>query len=206
MNERPIIFSGPMVNAILSGKKTQTRRVIKERVEIGSVGLDEKDPRNFYLLDWETKEYDPITLDEWLVHYCRYQPGVRMWVRETWTQDGVDTDYLKSVGLPPVHYRANGEAPEYLDVRWRPSIFMPREYSRIILEVVSTQVERIQQITEQDAIAEGCPWGEFGDHPEIHRGDAVDDFRYLWDSINSQRGYAWETNPWVVAIGFKRIS
>ena len=173
MKIKPIIFSGPSVRKILSGEKTQTRRIIRRQND------------------------------------HRFYSGGLLWVRETWTQDGVDT----SEG-DLVRYRADGEAPEHLNVKWRSSMFMPRKYSRITLEIVSTRVERVQDITEADAKAEGAeqqfrmviPVGGKPDGCERAYSMPVSyraGFANLWNSINLKRGYGWDTNPRVIAIEFK---
>ena len=162
MKERPILFSGPMVRAILNGTKTQTRRVMRPGERVEKMILN-KSPYGI--------------------------PGDRLWVRETWT--GADDPAHKHA----VHYRADGERA----CRWRPSILMPRWASRITLEVTGIRIERLCDITERDALAEGC----VGDgHVTV---DARAAFKLLWGSLNAKRGYGWDANPWVWVIHFKRI-
>lgn len=210
MKERPILFSAPMVKAILEGRKTMTRRV-------NSIG-----------------EYDISDKK------CPYGVvGDRLWVRETWqsffseevTQNhqqgprsfsGVPAETAKGHYMF-FYYRADGEAPDdpkYGKAVWRPSIFMPRWVSRITLEVTDIKVERLQDITEEDAIAEGihlCAgideegythgyhWGPVSD-AELLFNSAADAYRKLWDSINGQKpGKTWNDNPWVWVIEFKEV-
>ncbi len=181
MKERPILFSGPMVQAILSGKKTQTRRVVKQKhlpflANIVGGFLDGK---------WNQR---PLPYG---------QPGDRLWVRETWAQDDEDGTII---------YRAeDNEAVKAWDqarhesglskYNWRPSIFMPRLASRLTLEVVSVRVERLQDISEEDAIAEGtlAPFGGW-----------VGGYQLLWESINGPG--SWDENPWVWVIDFNVVT
>lgn len=196
MNEKPILFSGPMVRAILAGKKTQTRRII--RADLG-------DPEF-----WEPKrpgawDYWDATTNQTEERYSPYgEPGDRLWVRETWTRIEVDG------GDHEVLYRADdGEdlVPGADRVwNWKPSIFMPRAASRISLEVTNLRVERLQAITEEDAKAEGvgvenCGVGEDGGPIKSHRTA----YARLWDTINGDRGL-WAENPWVWVVEFKRAA
>jgi len=203
MNEKPILFNGAMVRAILNDNKTQTRRVIKPQPDIlpGSDCVD----GNWY----EQNKYgDSISI----LDRCPYgKDGEQLWVRETWATDGVgqngDMDFISPSSLPPnaeIHFRASiARDDKWRVAKWRPSIHMPRKLSRIQLLVKSVKVEQIQDITREDAIAEGtrklyrCPqW--IGNEP-------LDSFNELWESINKKRGFGWEMNPWVWVVGFERI-
>jgi uncharacterized protein YqfB (UPF0267 family) len=179
MRERPILFSGPMVKAILGGRKTITRRVLK---------LQDYDGGDCY----ETK--DGILRD--ILSLCPYGiPGDRLWVRETWADP---------CGKRLPVYRAD-EATAYLNVKWRPSIFMPRWASRITLEVTGVRVERLQDITEEDAQAEGVEARRSmkdGVAPVVY--SYQDPFRIIWDSINGKK-YPWSDNPWVWVIEFRHM-
>lgn len=193
MKERPIIFSGSMVNAILEGRKTQTRRVIR-RTESGRV-KERGTCRNWHLDDTGAYAACPYGL-----------PGDRLWVRETWGYGcGVH-------GHPPecdsrcVIYRASGGDTGPDDGKWRPSIHMPRWASRIDLEITVVRVQRVQDISDADARAEGVvPWDDLagkgvtvGQRLFSHRLA----FRHIWDKINGPG--SWESNPSVWAIAFKR--
>ncbi len=192
MKERPILFSGPMVRAIMEGQKTQTRRVIGlaqfGRSDTPGYGWTFRGTRNGgrgHL--WQDFRH------EQMLRLCKFgTPGDRLWVRETFSDS------------EPVFYRADGIANDS-DMRWKPSIFMPRELSRLTLEIVAVRVERVQDISHDDAVAEGCfriepcaeyphgnAWGRLG-------------FSHLWDTINAVRGHGWENNPWVWVVEFKRI-
>lgn len=226
--ERPILFSGPMVRGILDDRKTKTRRVVK-----ADYGLDVE------TIALEARK-SQVACD------CPYgQPGDRLWVRETWQTLSLDYDYESGHcdgweeadpeavrrwkqseqgdwGKPPycVTYAADGGWDAHKGDRgfnWRPSIFMPRWASRLTLEITEVRVERLQSISESDAVAEGvlCPdcgdnnWREVGGEavqcPHPHCGDGQALFRELWDDLNGKRGYGWDANPWVWVIGFRRI-
>ena len=179
MKEQPIIFSGSMVKAILDGRKTQTRRVIKPQPTM----MDDDRRRLSVLSD------------------CPYRSGDHLWVRETWICEGKDQP---GQGL---HYRANAcEADEKWfkeeNWKWRSSIHMPRWASRLTIEVMKIRVERVQDITEEDAEAEGIigdTGGDFGDR------EYIIPFADLWDSLNAKRGYSWKSNPLVWVIEFRKI-
>ena len=236
--EHPILFSGEMVRAILEGRKTQTRRVVKLPSDAKNISY------------WDTPTHRPQEgyadpgVNYWTpkgnqIDKCPYGfPSDIMWVRETWRIVGWDWES----GDWTIEYRADGkdktfescdkideEAAENYAIectnacsdaripigedyfyifddehpcptKWKPSIFMPRPFSRITLEIVSVRSEQLQSISEQDAIAEGaqCP----GFPASLTNRDA---FAKLWDSINAKRGYSWQSNPFVWVVEFKRI-
>ena len=209
MKERPILFSAPMVRAIIDGQKTQTRRVVQ------SIGNDE----GFVIIDygnggWPYRSDDgdstthtikrggKLYLEE-TPHACPYgQPGDRLWVREAFSGPHCmdASDGCKAV--PPskwgdcsrIWYWADGNPTEGDWTRPRPSIHMPRWASRILLEVTSVRVERLQDINEADAEAEG---------PPKHFNSSRDNFCALWQEINGDG--SWDANPFVWAIEFKRV-
>lgn len=205
--ERPILFSGAMVRAILEGRKTQTRRLWKM-------------PRG---LDWyvsgcmrgeETGDiHDPAT--SWWGHIedmaCPYgRPGDRLWVRETWAQPA-------ALDPGPTVYRADYPAcvptgfqnlPPAEAISWKPSIHMPRELCRLVLEITGVRVERLNDCSQLDAIAEGIApeldgWMDYSNPSCQMCLDPVDSYRTLWNSINGAG--AWERNPWVWVVEFRRI-
>lgn len=197
IKERPILFSGDMVRAILAGRKTQTRRVVKPQPSesfLPTVGVYHPT-----LVDRDGGLYPGAerfgASDEnegYLFPYGR--PGDRLWVKETFYDCRFDT-YKKNY-----EYRADWNADDDAferDFAWKPSIFMPRDASRITLEIEAVRVERLNQITDADARVEGCcgvastQWG-------------LPNYRYVWESING-RG-SWGKNPWVWVIGFKLIN
>lgn len=183
------------VRAILDGRKTQTRRVVK-LTDSGRV-KESGSPRNWHLDDPNA------------VMACPYGvPGDRLWVRETWAAPH-SADQFRPAHIPNgtrIHYAATEDLGGLL---WRPSIHMPRWASRLTLEVVSVRVERLQEISEEDALAEGLQRygnGTFGlDDPACCMGvRASVAYMRLWDSINAKRA-PWASNPWVWVIEFRRI-
>ena len=128
-----------------------------------------------------------------------------MWVRETFGP-GLGDNPTPTLGY--VAYRADGEYPARLkDTHvWRPSIFMPRWASRITLKITGVRVERLQDISEDDAIAEGAiPVSGFNSDGSNGPTTYIDAFADLWDSINAKRGFGWDANPWVFVLGFERV-
>jgi len=212
MKERPILFSGPMVRAILEGRKTQTRRVVDfdrvgttkdYQVERGCFGAD-----GFDIIEFGGPQQriirKPWTADHikaWLK--CPYgQPGDRLWVRETWSQVPEYKPVPYPENCPKVYYRADNDRPTWAERPWRPSMFMYRWASRITLEIVSVRVERLQEISENDAKAEGVKA-----HLELNTDGwrtLVDDYKDLWESINS-KSHPWDSNPFVWCIEFRRL-
>jgi len=212
VKERPILFSGAMVRAILAGRKTQTRRVMKD-APLGAAAYC----LGVYKGVWGIHE--DVNRDEGVHRFkCPYGvPGDRLWVRETWAPskalDDVPTMRLAS-GFP-CEYRAGGTSIDGLERLverggWRPSIFMPRKASRILLEVTEVRVERLQGISEADAMAEGVERIELGPfqvaglpvHPMT--SSYKEAFEKLWETINGKRA-PWASNPWVWVVGFKRV-
>lgn len=174
MEERPILFSGPMVRAILAGTKTQTRRTVKFPKSGSIEGTTNS----------RTGIFTP--------YQCPYGvPGDRLWVKETWSLT-TTPDGEKIVPL----YAADYTAREYESLKpWKPSIFMPRRLSRITLEITGIRVERVQDISQADAIAEGTP--------PIKGLAERDAYQVLWESINGAE--SWAANPWVWVIEFKKV-
>ena len=188
MKERPIIFSAPMVRAILAGTKTQTRRALAPDLFISSGGAVVR-----------MASAGPATTGIREAH-CPYwrQPGDRLWVRETWAPRTLGAWPLMDQHMKPL-YRASEDRPEWKRI-WKPSIHMPRWASRITLEVTGVRVERLQDISEADAIAEGAPWAACGAPQE---GSHKAGFAQLWESINGPG--SWAANPWVWVVAFKRV-
>lgn len=226
MRERPILFSAPMVRAILAGEKTQTRRAVRHLPGFGPVSqFGESDTAGY---DWAFRdrcmrwnEVDDTRLRQ---QFCPYGViGDRLWVRETW---GVlFNDQVADVENEPTWYRASDEEPgQVMPTRWRPSIHMPRARSRITLELTDVRVERLQSITPADIKAEGVripvcgetrkvmvdistPNGpgafltreQFGDPEQLLRAH----WAALWCQVNGRA--SWDANPWVWALTFKRV-
>jgi hypothetical protein len=215
MTERPIIFNGEMVRAILAGRKTQTRRLIKPQPLFREHTFWNSKNNIWFGVDETTKTRGDN-------FRCPYgQPGDRLWVKETFAKYQT-VQYIKrpdgrafdEIGDGQVVYKADGFGPidatkEHIrlvcdskDVfidgdRWKPSILMPRWASRINLEITNVRVERVQDISVDDAVLEGI---------EPLQGGARVEFMNLWDSINAKRGYGWKKNPWVWVVSFVVIS
>lgn len=216
--ERPILFSGPMVRAILNGTKSQTRRVIKPQPDdyIDRLHGNRFRQRAPYILAHpETGEgdYGFGFSDENRQWKCPYgKPGDRLWVRETWSHTGVAVwtidDARRASGNGKVIYKATDEQPCH--GCWWPSIHMPREFSRITLEIGAVRVERLNEISEADAIAEGII--TFDERYFHHSASAAQESRFmqatmayrdLWEVINGPD--SWDVNPWVWVVEFKRV-
>ena len=219
VKEKPILFSGPMINAILEGRKTQTRRVVNPQpiidnglIEGGTsfeYGVHVGERRRNHLI-WTGKRGCHTTFDQGLKWMAERSPygGVadRLWVRETF---GLSDERIQNQ-RENIVYRADSGPIHEATTKWKPSIFMPRWASRITLEIVSVRVERLQEINEEDAIAEGIELvgsvgGTYKLYPELEgvTNCAKDSFSTLWDSINGKK-LPWSKNPWVWVIEFKR--
>lgn len=201
---RPILFSGPMVRAILEGRKSQTRRIVKPQPEEAGFG------RNCKVAPYCTGTQWPLSYYEmrgacWNSSgplKCRYgKPGDRLWVRET---------FLPRANGSAAIYRADhdevdaaGLAGLYSDKGWKPSIFMPRKLSRITLEVTEVRVERVQNISDSDCEAEGVRPSVDGTGKDWRADESGwrRTYRHVWDSINGN----WDANPWVWCVSFRRV-
>jgi hypothetical protein len=217
--ERPILFSALMVKALLEGRKTQTRRIVKPRKDM-----------NFGCLLYPNELAGEV--NNGVMDNCPWPLGNRLWVRETFAivprtayrcSDGVQQTLRPDDDHDAAIYRSGWERSKSGFV-WRPSIFMPRWASRITLEIVSVRVERLQDISQEDAIAEGLkgitkdgklvkygipdadglpgtdntgwPWQDWRISP-------IDAYQKLWESINGKG--SWDKNPWVWVISFRRM-
>lgn len=200
MKTRPILFNGAMVLAILAGVKTQTRRAVNPQPEHPQFGN-----RKMLAVDDEGAELylhgGPLLAR---AIRCPYGlPGDRLWIREAWQS------HIGPMGESIIYaYRATDD--DRLGP-WRPSIHMPREASRITLEITDVRVERLQDISEDDARAEGFSVDRISDYLDVvERMDQTESrpatclYRDLWDEINGDG--AWDANPWVWAVSFKRIT
>ncbi len=208
---KPILMSTEMVKATLEDRKGQTRRVIKLKPH----------PTGH---DWHA----PFCQDDYWVFTagfglaarqqrikCPYQVGDRLWVRETWqdycpiwkghwcghgTKEGIAKEHQPVYKADePEKWLRDGRPP----VKWKPSIFMPKWASRLTLEITGVRVERVQEISEEDARAEGIILPEYiamVGWPTYHH-----QFMLLWDSLNAKRGCGWDVNPWVWVLEFKRV-
>lgn len=215
MKERPILFSGPMVRAILEGRKTQTRRVLKHDPS------DDWKPAYYCDINGydEDGELSPDVVIGWGAvnqdgdegYVCPYgKPGNRLWVRENFSGP-YGCRNLKPKDWPdnaPIWHWADGNPVKGDWTKPKPSIHMPRWASRITLEITGIRVERLQDISEADAKAEGCApaWLDADDHETIHadqRPTYRRGFSRLWCGINGPE--SWDANPWVWVIEFQRV-
>ena len=197
MKEHPILFSTEMVKAILEGRKTQTRRVLKPQPDRGGW--------------WKVCT---TIFDHNISEFCpNGQVGDRLWVRETWA-DMVclaSTEKGKGKGESNPIYKATADSTELkiLQGHWKPSIFMPRGASRITLEITDIRVQRLQEISLEDCVNEGYPlgmpkWNETPNEKQIEISKVMRFAWYegIWNSINGKK-YLWESNPYIWAITFK---
>lgn len=202
MKERGMIFNGEMVRALLSGRKTQTRRIIKDC----TVGRDQIS--KFIQIEKKFIGCYPEDVPELIRECCPYGiPGDRIWVREAFRVHSRATDvatlvykasernsWTEQTHRVPVAVCNKPATPE----KWTPSLHMPRWASRILLEITDVRVERLKSISDRDALREGCSAAD------MKSGDCVADvFARLWASIYGSD--SWNANPWVWVIEFKRV-
>lgn len=236
MKEHPILFSGPLVRALLRevDLKTMTRRLTQEARwnHRADSHLESVRP------SWEVRGGPASTCNDWVATFvgggtmpggrwqrhgiaCPYgAPGNRLWVRETWAPMAKSRDtrvaYRADMMVQNQTRRSgaqvdlvpwpvdNNKGRGYAVTRWTPSIHMPRWASRIDLEVTEVRVERLQDITEEDAKAEGVEHVSIADVPRQAAWSCRQDFSVLWDKINGGKA-PWKSNPWVWVVSFKRV-
>ena len=222
-NFKPILFSTEMVQAILAGRKTQTRRVLKLKtpVDIKGVEVDcylrlDLIPTNMqvFYANKKDKQINLYSDNE----YAKYKPGDVLWVRETW-----QTSYNENSKKWDPIYKADGKF--WMDddgpMKWKPSLFMVKKHCRIFLKVTNVRCERLQDIPREDCFREGIAYKEewiarskmrtvFDYHrktfqPQSYgRTTPSHSFQTLWDSINAKK-HPWKSNPWVWVYEFERI-
>lgn len=190
MKARPILFSTPMVQALLGGSKTMTRRIVKPQPEHRE---NESVPNHYgtFFHGWNLDHSAVNPSDYW--DYCPYgKPGDLLWVRESIVEDC-------SGSISFVGYKAGGQPcsiiPWTASKSYAPSIHMPKKASRLTLEITGVVCERLQDISEEDAQAEGI------DVPHIGCSVPSEKFAELWESINGDD--SWDKNPWVWVVKFK---
>lgn len=192
---KPILFSTPMVQAILEGRKTQTRRIITKKDILDAIeALESISIASPHLTPW-----------------AKYQIGDILYVRETWS---LTRGFFE--GDEKVLYKADFTDEDAKAFHWKPSLFMPKAYARIFLKVTNVRVERLQDISEKDAIAEGIKrigdaWKDydFKDNSKYNYRylRAIDSYKSLWNSINKKEpGKQWDTNPYVFVYEFERVA
>lgn len=216
-SEKPILFSAGMIRRVIRGEKSQTRRVITVPKKHGEI-LDLFD-------DYYLESHGVIGVDTMEAHNvplkCPYgKVGTKLWVRETWADADI---FYNNGGLEDpetIAYRADGTAIQFggkthlvgaIDqsswnwdiIKWKPSIFMKRYMSRLTLEITDLRVERVQDISPEDCIAEGIA------SPEIDQSIGSSHVRvvfgFLWNEINETRGAGWHKNPWVWCVSFRIV-
>lgn len=230
IKQRPILFSTEMMKSILEGRKNMTRRVIKRPKEVPETHIiDPNRLINGYMPWWCHPDYLRVGYSQ-ECPYGKIQDV--LWVRETfvrgcvWDGEGPEPSYYDMIGEErPEHlkerywYRADGDCPtewhnekkdEPGNIPWKPSIFMPREACRLFLSITDIRVERLQDITEEDAEREGIELVEHNCYknyderdPYQFIEDPIGSFRSLWESINGLG--SWEKNEWVWVVSFERI-
>lgn len=232
VKERPIIFSGEMVKAILDGKKTMTRRVVK----FSDFTIDSITPLHIELVDGKYCLFNER--NGWLIGYPKFpygKVGDRLWVRETWIQ-GYDDPLIESEGddenAVSIIYKADGKeeyrscsaetAENWGDfsadsemVGFKSPIHMPRWASRLLLEITDIRVERLNDISEADCEKEGFRFYPLSricfkpcstKHPSGHGSNNYKSiFGEYWDTLNAKKGYPWSSNPWVWVVEFKVV-
>lgn len=195
---RPIIMSADSVRAILDGRKTMTRRVVKPQPEFTEPNTAWRSGDGHGGIGWYayTTEYP----DEGSEFYrCRFgQPGDLLWVRETWSAEPLD-------GLGgSILYRATDN--DRLVECWRSPLHLPRRLARLWLRITTVRVERVQEISEVDADVEGCHVDDWPhNHADIREFTSSRElFMWRWNELNAKRGYSWVSNPFVWVISFER--
>lgn len=213
MIERPLLMSGPMVQAILAGRKSQTRRVMKPQPQNGAhIAPLARGPDHGPVTHWAQRAPD---VDGTILHIyrCPYgEPGDRLWIRESFQfyfGDGRQLSVLRPERLTDrdavVKYKADStetqaDRDRYGTLTWRPSIHMPRWASRLTLAISGVRVERLNDISEADAKAEGVEIPTAADPTYRCK------FQVLWDALNRKRGYGWQVNPWVWVLDFTVVT
>lgn len=205
MKHIPILFSTPMVQAILDGRKTMTRRVVKDK----------------HVIFDRHSEFPPELDESEMLKICPYgKPGDILWVRETWVRHNRSKFrqmYTYCSGDLFIKYKADGKNQYDTGevVKWKSPYHMPKSACRIFLEVVSVRVERLQEINQEDAKAEGIT--PIGHRPasegctqhadnSLMRDCYKCAFKVLWNKINGKSGSTWDRNEWVWVIEFKRVA
>jgi hypothetical protein len=222
MKEKPIIMSADSIRAILDGRKTQFRRVLKPQPEEGSYDqwFTRRKGHLYTVKGLAEPKQDGSSLRPWgpdaFIERCSpYQPGDLLWVRETWNVDECDPacpgrcdadecPFNRVGGQRCYRYKAQYAEPDNLN--WRSPIHMPREAARLFLRVKDVRVERVQDISTSDCEEEGliADFDRFNGLMTPHHDWIVGEFSKLWDSLNAKRGYPWESNPFVWVISFEK--
>lgn len=217
MKDKPISFSTPMVKAIIDDRKTKTRRVIKGMGNkmhygrlLGDWGLSDPPELRDGVLYWRLQT--DVDDNQMFEEKCPWKVGQTLWVKETWRNISIKRED------PVFTYKADYSSAYVGEpIKWKSSRYMPRKAARLFLKVISIRVERLQDITEEDARAEGIRefslvasngttklYGVTYEQPEKSY-TAKQEFTYLWNDLNAKRGFGWDTNPWAYVIEFERV-
>jgi len=209
MKDKPILFNTAMVRALLDGSKTQTRRVVKPQSDKIYEGTSFADSRVILFPTERTNEFGTMIGGS---IECPYgNPGDLLWVREAF-QEVIISQIGAEEKETDIAYMAT---PANFPGPWKPSIHMPRWASRLTLRITDVRVERVQDISETDATAEGINILHDGEFGEVYQGilnhspispTAKKAFEDLWDSINDKTGFGWDQNPWVWVVEFEVIN
>lgn len=213
MKEHPILFSTPMVKAIIENRKTQTRRIIKPQPEItknerGLIDYTYRKGKKFS--SGQNMDISDLNSAFFRIRiYCPYgQPGDLLWVREKWRYHDIfniggetsNGEYWYYASVPKIIGCVDGVDYTRDQWRWKPSIHLPKSASRIWLEITNVKVERVQSISEEDAKAEGADKYD----EKLEWLTAKHGFQMLWDTIHGKE--SWDANPWVWVVTFKVLS
>ena len=222
---KPILFNTAMVQAILEGRKTTTRRIIKVNSSFDFIGCSSEDGCEFNRAAFGKGSFDKL-LDAEIKERIKapYMPNDILYVRETWqisnplgdfARNNMTAEYIYKAG-----YAKGKRIPIFRDQEknlgvWKPSIHMPKEAARIFLKVINARVERLNEITEDEAVKEGAEagylnisGGPFGNNDDPQEWTALEDFKDIWDSTINKKDlneYGWNANPYVWVIEFERI-
>jgi len=223
IKEHPILFTGIMVGAILKGFKTQTRRVVKYKIDSTTYDLFYWQPE-----DHNDKTHAEIGLYGWCKSGLKYygkspfgEVGDLLWVRETWayvdnSEFNVSSYYEYKADKPNDKYPGdwpNDLVPCEVPLKWQSPLFMPRAASRIVLRIESIKLEKLNSISDEDCEKEGIVWMNNGCCEECYQWTfdkkywfdyCKDCYEFLWDKINGKK-YPWKSNPWVWVITFTKI-
>ena len=211
--ERPILFNTAMVQAIMAGNKTQTRRIVKRSGNTPDFYKRNKFHKLVDQLNNKTALFAGFYKDsdvfmhegkeviDALYFKAPCQVGDVLWVRETWQHSECFDSSVENQYCYKEH-DCDREMAEAFKIKWKPSIHMPRKAARIFLKVINVRCERLQDITDIQALSEGVKQNNLGDHLA---GIPIKTFAELWESLKPEAGYTWFDNPWVWVIEFKRV-
>jgi len=208
---KPILFSTPMVQAILAGNKTQTRRVVKFPADYNVHRYDGPDENGKHLFAWGMIVPGMCLDGEFEIKEPR-SVGDVLWVRETWRY--ISFKYVDGIWSAHIQYKAEDTVGNRIvcgkgedsPIGWQPSIHMSREAARLFLRVTSVRAERVQDISTSDCEEEGIASDidRFNGLMTTHHDWIVGEYAKLWDNLNAKRGHGWDANPWVWVISFEK--